>query len=124
MTFYTQIRELLLQYIGDEIKLRQFREQFVLLYDDAIRSNEEAAELAKKIEVAYGELATREINEEQFVKNLRAIPAAQSDAMAAAAGQSNLQYFEFTRSTASTGPPRSTGSTKDFTFPIRELAPV
>jgi hypothetical protein len=117
MTFYTQIRELLLRYVGGEINLPKFREGFVLLYDDAIRSNKEAADLAKNIEVLYGELVCREISQEQFIIKLRSIPASQSDAIAASAGKSDMQFFEFTPSKASTGR-RSSGS---FT---RELAPV
>jgi hypothetical protein len=123
MTFYTQIRELLLQYIGTEITLQQFREAFVLLYDDAIRSNKEAADLAKNIEIAYGELACREISAEQFMTKLKLIPASKSDAASAGAGQSDMQYFEFTKSKATAGPPLSTGSTRKLTF-LGELAPV
>src|SRR5580704_3058567 len=93
MNLYAQIRELLTQYASEQIDLQTFREKFVLLYRDGIRSDQETADLGKTVEVLYGDLLCNEFDEKTFIKKLLAIPAGLSKTKAPYAAIIELQFF-------------------------------
>jgi hypothetical protein len=124
MNLYAQIRELLTQYASEQIDLQTFREKFVLLYRDGIRSDQETADLGKTVEVLYGDLLCNEFDEKTFIKKLLAIPAGLSKTKAPYAAIIELQFFQFTPLSGSVSL-NSTGSTQRITTPdaINELHP-
>jgi len=72
MTLYSEILNLIIKYEIGAVSLREFRENFVLLYRAGL-SDIEAAVITKDIEALYGDLVLNEIDEVQFRKDLRVL---------------------------------------------------
>ena len=125
MNLYTQIRELLTQYANEQIDLQTFREKFVLLYRNGIRSDQETADLSKTVEMLYGDLMSGELDEKTFIKKVLAIPAGLSKTKPAWASTIEFQYFQFTPLGGSAAL-NSTGSPQRITCPdlVSELHPA
>lgn len=73
MYLYAQIQDLILQYTGKKILLPVFREQFVPMLLDTPRMDVETKTLANSVESLYSDLVAKEIDENQFQKQLNSM---------------------------------------------------
>lgn len=102
MNLNTKIRELISQYTTNLITLTTFREQFVLFYQDAIRSNPETIVLSKTVEMFYGDLVAGEYDEVELRKKLSTLPPLLEIPEKPSAAEFVFQFFQFTPLSAST----------------------
>jgi hypothetical protein len=73
MYLLDQIQDLVVRYVGGEISLESFREQFVPLFLNTSRSDIQTSTLAGNVESLYADLLAGEIDEREFVSQLNSL---------------------------------------------------
>ena len=79
MPLYNKIRELIAEFHGRKISVRQFRERFVILFQQSAFSDKETEKLAMFVEGTYAEFIENVINESELINRLTLIPSSQLD---------------------------------------------